>query len=83
MKKANGLEEFYSRTMGNESCELFVDKSGNPTLDYPHVHVVHHGSGTVDVIASSSRGHHVWRTTLNKPSGNEVNSVVKKAQSYL
>jgi hypothetical protein len=42
----DGLSEFYSRTMANDACELFVDKWENPTTSYPHVHIVHHGGGT-------------------------------------
>jgi len=83
MRQANGLDEFYSRTMGGDSCELFVDKYGAPTIDYPHVHVIHHGNKKVDIVASASKSNHVWRTTLNDPSGNEVNDAVSQAQSHL
>ena len=85
MRQANGLDEFYSRTMGNDSCELFVDKYGDPTCDYPHVHIVHHGNGNVDIVASLRKGHHIQesRTMLKNPDGNQVNAAVYKARSYL
>jgi hypothetical protein len=83
MRRANGLDEFYSRTLGDESCELFLDASGYPTTGYPHVHVVHHGGGSVDVIASDSSGNHPYRRHLDNPSGSEVDDVVSTARSYI
>jgi hypothetical protein len=80
--KANGLDEFYSRMKTNGDVELFVDRRGNPTINYPHVHLVHKGNGNVDVISAISRGDHPWRTTLSSPSGQEVSEAVKNAQSY-
>jgi hypothetical protein len=83
VRRANGQDEFYSRMMTGEAIEYFVDASGRPTIDYPHVHVIHHGGGTVDVVASRSAGVHVWRTSLMHPSGNQVNVAVSSAQTYL
>lgn len=83
MERANGLDQFYSRLTAGGRIELFVDKNGRPTTAYPHVHVVHHGNGSVDVVASLSRGSHVWRTALRNPSGNEVNSAVRQAQQRI
>ena len=83
MERANGLDQFYSRMTAGGKIELFVDKWGGPTTKYPHVHVIHHGSGRVEVVASKSDRDHVWRTSLNNPSGSEVNSAVGRAQGYL
>lgn len=83
MQKANGLDEFYSHMKRGGSIELFLDRSGNPTLSYPHVHVVHLSNGKVDIVASRAQGDHRWRTTLSNPSGNDVNSAVRTAQGYL
>lgn len=83
MEKANGLDQFYSRMTAGGKIELFVDKYGRPTISYPHVHIVHNGSKSVDVVASKAAGQHVWRTTLRNPDGNEVNRAVRTAQSKL
>jgi hypothetical protein len=83
MLKANGENEFYSRMMRGEAVEYFVSKTGAPTIIYPHVHVIHQNGGDVDVVASAERGSHVWRITLRNPSGNDVNSAIRQAQSYL
>jgi hypothetical protein len=82
-EKANGLDQFYSRMTAGGKIELFVDKWGNPTTGYPHVHVIHHGSGTVEVLASTAGGEHAFKTSLNNPSGNEVNSAVSEAQTHI
>ena len=83
MRRANGLDEFYSRTLPNDGLEYFVDKNGNPTIDYPHVHVVYHGSGNVEVVASRSQSDKPWRTSLRNPDGHEVNGAVATARAYL
>lgn len=83
MRRANGLNEFYSRMKGNEGMELFVDKEGNPTIDYPHVHIIHTGNNTVEIVASKSRGNHIWRKVLIDPSGSDVEKAVAEARSHL
>ncbi len=83
MERANGFEQFYSRMTQNGKIEYFVDKNGRPTTSYPHVHVVHHGNGQVEVVASRAHGNHSWRTSLRNPSGNEVNGAVSRAQGHL
>jgi hypothetical protein len=83
MERANGLDQFYSRMTAGGRIEYFEDENGRPTIHYPHVHVTHHGNGQVDVVASKSSGVHTWRTSLRNPSGNEVNSAVRKARGYL
>lgn len=82
MERANGFDQFYSRMKNGGGVEYFVGKNGYPTISYPHVHVVHHGSGRVDIVASRSSSDHPWRTTINDPSGNkgsEIQSAVKTA----
>jgi hypothetical protein len=83
MRTANGFDEFYSRTKSGDSCELFLNKYLDLTIDYPHVHIVHHGHGDVDIIASISRENHIWRTSLKNPSGNEVDEAIRAAASKL
>lgn len=83
MQRANGLNEFYSRMKANGDVELFIDRTGAPTIDYPHVHLIHKGTGNVDITASLARGEHPWRTTLHNPSGQEVEAAVNTAKSYL
>jgi hypothetical protein len=75
--------EFYSRMIRGGAVEHFVSKAGAPTIIYPHVHVIHQNGGDVDVVASARPASHVWRITLRNPSGNEVNSAIRQAQSYL
>jgi hypothetical protein len=82
MRRADGLKEFYSR-MENEKIELFVGRDGNPTMEYPHVHVIHRGGGQVDVVASANEEHHPWHTTLERPDGNQVNDAVASAWKVL
>ncbi|MGM0216487.1 hypothetical protein [Enterococcus sp. AZ109] len=83
MQKANGFNEFYSIYTKGGRIEYFVDKQGNPTINYPHVHIIHRGNGQVEVVASLSRGKHPYRTTLNNPSGGDVNAAIRSAASYL
>jgi hypothetical protein len=82
-RRANGLNEFYSILKQNGNIELYIDKAGNPTTSYPHVHVIHRGAGQVDVVASVSDGNHVWRTTLQNASGSEVENAIAIAQSKI
>lgn len=83
MERANGLDKFYSRMTEGGKIEYFEDERGMPTTNYPHVHVIHHGSGQVDVVAAKTRGDHPWRTSLRNPSGNEVHGAVRTARGYL
>lgn len=83
MEKANGLDEFYSRMTAGGRIEYFADRRGGPTMSRPHAHVTHHGSGQVDVVATDVNGHHVWRTKLYNPSGNDVNRAISDAWRHL
>lgn len=78
-RRANGKSEFYSLCSGGSKVELFLDEMGMPTIDYPHVHVIHHASGRVDVLASVSRGNHSWRKTLEHAAGQEIEKVITEA----
>ncbi len=86
MERANGFEQFYSRLTAGGKIEYFVGKNGSPTIAYPHVHVTHHGSGRVEVVASRSSSDHPWRTTINDPAGNkgpEIQSAIRAGQGKL
>ena len=92
MRRANGIDEFYSRELPNEdSLELFVDQYGSPTIDYPHVHIIHHGNhpsphmrGLVQIVASDMYGNKVWRTEIpNFPDGHQVEEAVREARSRI
>ena len=84
MRKANGLDEFYSRYKSNGDFEYFVDNYGNYKMDYPHIHVVFFESrNIVSVIASQSRDNHAWRINLNDPDGNEVNRAISEASDHI
>lgn len=86
MKLADGFAQFHSQINKNEKIEYFVTKNGLPTIDYPHVHVTHHRSGRVDVVASRGPGDHPWRHVINDPAGNkgpEIQSAIREAQQKL
>ena len=78
MRLANGLDEFYSRNFNDDDFEYFVDKYGQPSISYPHVHIVHK-NGFVFVIASQNRDEHVWRVKMDNPDGNIINSAIREA----
>lgn len=65
--------------------DLFVDRNGNPTTGYPHVHVIHTDSaGGVRVVASTSKGAQVFHETLPATaSGREVEALVARARSRI
>ena len=82
-RRANGLDEFYSRSGRHELVELFLDRQGNPTLNYPHVHVIHHGDHRTEVLASLSSEFHTGKKVLTNPSGQEVAAAILRARSLL
>jgi len=83
MRLANGLDEFYSRNFNDDEFEYFVDQYGNPTIDYPHVHIIFR-NGDVKVIASQERGDHRWRARMSDPDdGNLLNRAIREAASHL
>jgi hypothetical protein len=63
--------------------ELFEDVRGLPTMDYPHVHVVHHRDGSVDVVASRADGVHPWRETIPNADGHAVNVAIERARDHI
>src|SRR5690242_7651617 len=80
---ANGKDEFYSRMGRGEFVELFLDHAGFPTVDYPHIHVVHLSSGDVHVVASFNRVVHGARKILLRASGQEVQAAILAASLVL
>ena len=62
-----------------------VDRNGNPTTTYPHVHVIHdERGGEVVVVISRGGGVHEERTVLpGDVSGNQVNAVVDRLRRKL
>ena len=86
MQRANGFNEFHSHMKRGGMIEYFVDRDGRPTINYPHVHVIHHGGGRVEIVASRSRGDHPWRTVVNDPQSNkgrEIESAIRTAREKL
>lgn len=82
MRRVNGFDEFYSRMKSagwGEFIELMVDRNRNPTTDYPHVHIIHHASGTVEIVASGGPGFHPWRKELRNADGQKVEDAVGQA----
>lgn len=82
MRRVNGFDEFYSRVKSSgwgEYIELMVDRSRNPTIDYPHVHIIHHASGVIEVVASGGPAFHPWRRELRDAGGQEVERAVGEA----
>lgn len=66
-----------------ELVELFLDRSGHATLDYPHVHVIHHGNGTVEILASLTKGVHTGRKVMHNASGQQVEAAIVTARNLL
>ncbi|MCL6731338.1 MULTISPECIES: hypothetical protein [Streptomyces] len=64
---------------------VMVDRHGEPTTKYPHVHVIHdEQGGEVVVVISRGGGVHEERTVLRgSPGGNEVNAVVDRLRRRL
>jgi hypothetical protein len=62
------------------TIELMVDRDGNPTNTYPHVHVIHDElKGEVRLVLSLSPSNHPKRETLpGTASGNEVNAAIDR-----
>lgn len=82
-RRANGREEFYSRLGRGGVVELLVDADGMPTMVYPHVHIIHHSSGNVEVLPSFSKTLHGPKRELQHPSGQQVQAAIDKATEIL
>ncbi len=65
--------------------DMLVDKAGNPTTTYPHVHVIHNDSGGgIRVVASQSKSARVFEVVLpSDADGNRVEAAVREARSHL
>ena len=66
-----------------QNVHLFLDLDGNPTLDYPHVHVIHFKNGLVKVEVSLGKRDHPWKKEFNNPSGQEVEQAIDEARTHL
>jgi hypothetical protein len=84
MRRANGWKEFYS-LMASDSgkIEVFLDAEGDPTLDYPHVHVIHHGNGRVDVVGKFNHYKQTFRCELHGADGRDVADTIAKATATI
>jgi hypothetical protein len=76
-------KEYYSRVNIMGDVHLFVDVDGNPTVEYPHVHIIHFQQGGVTVVVSLSSDEHPWKREIQNPAGQEVESTVAVARSHL
>lgn len=77
---------WFSRYRENQgTIELMVDRDGNPTNQYPHVHVIHdEAQGEVRFVLSFSPHNHPMRETLpGTASGNEVNAAIDRMVAEL
>ena len=69
----------------DETIHLMVDKEGNPTTDYPHVHIIHdEKNDEIRVVASYNlHGHSDTMTLSGDASGNDVNAAVEEMRRRL
>jgi hypothetical protein len=76
--KATG-KQWYSKHHPRSGVEVMFDKHGRPTIDYPHVHVIHdERKGEIRVVLSLGPTSHPELVTLpGDASGNEVNRAVE------
>jgi hypothetical protein len=76
---------FSQYTEGEGTIEVFVDRHGEITAFYPHVHVIHDESrDEVRLVASRSAGDHIAAERLpGTASGDEVNDVVNRLRKLL
>jgi hypothetical protein len=77
---------WYSKyTVSSGAIELMVDRDGNPTNTYPHVHVIHdEAKGEVRFVLSLGPQNHPVRETLpGTASGNEVNAMIDRMVAEL
>jgi hypothetical protein len=81
-----GANSYFSKyDSKKDRIDLFVDKYGNPTTTYPHVHVVHNDSGGgIRVVASRGKGTRVHEVVLpTDADGRRIEAAVREAQRYL
>lgn len=65
--------------------DVLLDKKGNPTTSYPHVHVAYNEQeGKVHVILSlGPRSHPTKEILPGDATGNQVNEAVRRMQRHL
>jgi hypothetical protein len=84
--RADGDKQYYSMFNAKYGkMGYFVDRNGNPTTSYPHVHVVISEQRSVfEITASRGKHDHPQRETLPiMASGNEVNAAIARMARYL
>lgn len=83
--RAQGSNWYTKSDDRDETIHLMVDKEGNSTTDYPHVHVIHdERHDQIRVVASYGPGDHSETTTLSgDASGNDVNEAVDEMRRRL
>lgn len=76
---------FSKYTVNQGTIELLVDRDGNQTTAYPHVHVIHdEANREVRVLVSLAPGNHPHSEVLpGTASGNEVNAAIDRAIELL
>lgn len=73
---------WHSKYMSKDgSIQVLLDKNGNVTDQYPHVHVIHDEPGSeVRIHVTRSEGRHSDHEVLpGNASGNEVNAAIERA----
>jgi hypothetical protein len=81
-KKGRLAGRWYSKYMSSDgSIQILLDKNGNVTDQYPHVHVIHDEPGSeVRIHVTRSEGRHSDHEVLpGNASGNEVNAAIERA----
>jgi hypothetical protein len=78
-------KQWYSKYHPKSGIELLINKLGEPTLTYPHVHVVHdERKNEVRVVLSKGPKNHPEKRVLpGDASGNEVNEAVNELRDKL
>src|SRR5690606_23312102 len=80
---------YFSRDRGIGAADFFIDKSGHPTAERPHVHVIHNpaennGAGLIIIQGTAIDGSHFDKHTLPiNASGNEVNAIIERIRRKL
>jgi len=77
---------WYSKYRSDDGkIHVLLDKNGNPTNKYPHIHVIHDEyGGEVRVVLSADPSHHPKVEKLpGNASGNQVNAAIERMMSEL
>lgn len=73
--------DYYSKYRSDDGkIHVYLDRNGNPTTTYPHLHVIHdERGGEVRIVRSPGDGSHPEKQVLRgNASGNEVNAAVNE-----